>query len=120
MVARRTTMTVLAAVAAVPLALVTAPQATAAVLPGVTFFTGANGTGTATTADLDDGTCHELPEPALSYSAFFSRSVDVFFNPGCRPGAPGGVGDLQFATGTLNAGNFPWPGRSYRAHVIGR
>ncbi|NEA39315.1 hypothetical protein [Streptomyces sp. SID11385] len=96
----------------------TAP-ADAAVLPGVTFYTGVKQTGTAFQATLDDGACHELPAASLSFSAISETGVDVFFNAGCATGSPGTHGDLYYRTGTLGQGNFPFPAVSYRVHTGG-
>ncbi|MEU1079658.1 hypothetical protein ABZ368_05315 [Streptomyces sp. NPDC005908] len=105
--------------AAVLLTVAAAPQAGATDWrPGVTFYTGAQQGGVAMSADLDAvGVCRELPAPAVSYLAVSDRNVDVFFNPGCRTGAPGGTGDLGYRTGTLNAGDFPYPAVSYRVRA---
>ncbi|MFH8410933.1 hypothetical protein ACH4FX_40095 [Streptomyces sp. NPDC018019] len=87
----------------------------AAELPGVTFYTGTNATGTAIKADLTKvGECQELTAPVRSFRSISERSVEVYYNAGCRPGAPGTDGDLVFVVGTLNTGDFSYPGLSYR------
>lgn len=89
--------------------------ASAGQLPGVTFYTGAHGTGTAISADLDTvGACHELPAGVHSFRSISERGVEVFFNSDCRPGAPGTTGDLRYVVGTLNTGDFPYTAVSYR------
>ncbi len=107
------------AAAAALLTVGAAPQAGAADLdPGVTFYTGAARTGTAQRADLAQvGVCQELSAPALSYLAVSNQNVDVFFNADCRTGAPGRSGDLYYRTGTLNAGDFPYPAVSFRVRA---
>ncbi|MFD7668727.1 hypothetical protein [Streptomyces sp. NPDC059788] len=93
-------------------------SAVAAGLPGVTFYTGADATGSAITADLDKvGTCQELSAPVRSFRSISERSVEVYFNAGCRPGAPGTNGDLTYVVGTLNTGNFPYAAVSYRVRA---
>lgn len=107
-----------ATAAATALLLAGAGQANAADLPGVTFYTGAGQTGTAYSADLTpDGSCHELPTAALSFSAVSDTDVDVFFNADCATGAPGTSGDLYYRTGTLGQGDFPYAAVSYRVHT---
>ncbi|KOG63832.1 hypothetical protein ADK76_11445 [Streptomyces griseoflavus] len=87
----------------------------AAELPGVTFYTGANATGSAFEADLGKvGVCQELTTPVRSFRAIADRSVEVYFKADCRPGAPGTNGDLVFVVGSLNFGDLPYPGVSYR------
>ncbi|GCD48233.1 hypothetical protein [Streptomyces paromomycinus] len=87
----------------------------AAGLPGITFYTGPNGTGSAIAANLDKvGECQELPTPVQSFLAISERDVEVYYNAGCRPGAPGKDGDLLYVTGTLGSGNFSYAGLSYR------
>jgi hypothetical protein len=106
------------AAAGVLLVLGASPQAGAAELPGVTFYTGSDGTGTAGAANLDQvEVCQELPAKARSYTAVSNQNVDVFFNADCQTGAPGKSSDLYFVTGTLNSGNFPYPAVSYRVHA---
>ncbi|MET9291069.1 hypothetical protein [Streptomyces sp. NPDC003077] len=92
-----------------------AAPAGAAGLPGVTFYTGANATGSAIKADLDKvGACQELTVPVRSFRSISERSVEVYFNAGCRPGAPGTNGDLTYVVGTLGTSNFPYAAVSYR------
>ncbi|GAA2346008.1 hypothetical protein OKJ48_14525 [Streptomyces kunmingensis] len=104
--------------AAALLVLGAAPQAGAAEWPGVTFYTGVDGTGTAIAIDTDQvGVCRELPAAAKSYTSVSERGVDVFFNPDCRTGAPGTNGDIHYVVGTLNTGDFPYPAVSYRVRA---
>ncbi|MFE6778689.1 hypothetical protein [Streptomyces sp. NPDC057702] len=94
------------------------PAAGTAQLPGVTFYTGTHATGTAMAADLDTvGACHELPASARSFRSIAERGVEVYFNADCRPGAPGGSGDLTYVVGTLGTGDFPYAAVSYRVRA---
>jgi hypothetical protein len=107
-----------AAAAASLLALASGAPAGADELPGVHFYTGPDRTGTDIVADLGNpGVCHELPQSAASYLAIADKNVEVYFNPGCRPGAPGTSSDLSYLTGTFNSGNFPYPAVSYRVRA---
>ncbi|MGC5341450.1 hypothetical protein ACPXCE_00915 [Streptomyces sp. DT24] len=103
------------------LVLGTGAPSSAAVRPGVTFYTGLHGTGTAVAADLAQvGVCQELSPSARSYFAATDRNVEVFFNADCRAGAPGESSDLVYVTGTLNSGDFPWTAVSYRVRADAR
>ncbi|WP_275461127.1 hypothetical protein [Streptomyces noursei] len=116
---RRASRAVVAAAAAT-LCLAGAGQAQAAALGSVTFYTGADRTGTAVQLDLAKvGVCQELTAPARSFYAASNQSVDVFFNKDCTTGAPGQAGDLYFRTGTLGQGNFPYAAVSYRIRSTG-
>ncbi|MFE7312335.1 hypothetical protein ACFU7T_04350 [Streptomyces sp. NPDC057555] len=106
--------------AAAALCLAGASQAQAATLGSVTFYTGADRTGTAVQLDLEKvGVCQELTTPVRSFHAASNQAVDVFFNKGCTTGAPGQSGDLYFRTGTLGQGNFPYTAVSYRIRSAG-
>ncbi|MEV6123003.1 hypothetical protein AB0M23_21215 [Streptomyces sp. NPDC052077] len=103
------------ATAAAALCLAGTGQAQADPLGSVTFYTGADRTGTAVRLDLEKvGVCQELGTPARSFLALSNQAVDVFFNEDCVTGAPGRTGDLYFRTGTLGQGDFPYPAVSYR------
>ncbi|CAL9639807.1 hypothetical protein SUDANB60_06271 (plasmid) [Streptomyces sp. enrichment culture] len=103
------------AVSGATMLVLSSAPASASELPGVSFYTGVNRTGTEMVAELGDpGVCHELSAPAASYLAISDRSVEVYFNSNCRTGAPETSGDLYYMTGTLGSGNFPYPALSYR------
>ncbi|MDT0267320.1 hypothetical protein RM844_13600 [Streptomyces sp. DSM 44915] len=105
---------VAATAAAVLLGLAGAGQAAAAP-GGATLHTGPELTGAAIDLDLADaGTCQALPEPARSGVNLSGQDVTLYFHADCRPGAPGGGGDLTYVLGGLHTGTFPYPALSYR------
>ncbi|MFD4611688.1 hypothetical protein ACFWOT_27100 [Streptomyces sp. NPDC058440] len=108
------------ATAAAALCLAGAGPAQAATLGSITFYTGADKTGTAVQLDLEKvDMCQELTTPVRSFFAASNQSVDVFFNKGCTTGAPGRTGDVYYRTGTLGQGNFPYDAVSYRIRATG-
>jgi hypothetical protein len=121
MPSRHLTRTALAAAAAL-FAVTLAPQAASADTDGfhVSFFSGANGTGTETAVDLDAvGDCVELAQPARSAVNIAAVDVDVYFNAGCETGLPGRTGDTYFVLGSLHQANFPYAAVSYRVRNMG-
>ncbi|WP_329139836.1 hypothetical protein OG552_34560 [Streptomyces sp. NBC_01476] len=93
--------------------------ASATALPPAAFYSGTNQSGTATPVDLGRaGVCETLSQPALSALNYSAQDIDVYFNPGCRTGAPGTSSDLHFVLGSLHAGNFPYAAVSYRVRAL--
>ncbi|MFF8593846.1 hypothetical protein ACF061_20830 [Streptomyces sp. NPDC015220] len=118
MFSRRTgrLLTGTAAVGAVLLGVAAAAQpAAAASYPwGISLCTGSGGTGTRTEVDLNDTSCHDLSEPALSAVDVSDSDLYAYFNADCRTGLPGKSGDAYFIVGSLHSAEFPLPVVSYR------
>lgn len=110
-----------ATAAAALLTLVTGPQAAADTFPYGHLYTGPARSGIVMGIDYSDpGVCRTLPAAARSYDVLAEHDVDLFFNPGCRTGAPGENGDLYYRVGTFNAGDLPWAVVSYRVRPAGQ
>ncbi|MFI6645496.1 hypothetical protein [Streptomyces sp. NPDC050504] len=76
---------------------------------GAHLYSGAHGTGTVSTVDLDDfGTCHTLSAPVRSVQ-IASGSASVVLYPGADC-----TGPYPWATGSLAESDLPRPALSYR------
>ncbi|MVO85397.1 hypothetical protein GPA10_11690 [Streptomyces sp. p1417] len=76
---------------------------------GAHLYSGTHGTGTVSTADLNDfGTCHTLSVPARSVQVV-SGSASVVLYPG-----RGCTGASAWASGSLAQSDLPWAALSYR------
>ncbi|MET8564055.1 hypothetical protein ABZV75_27085 [Streptomyces flaveolus] len=81
---------------------------------GISLYTGEGLTGTRTVVDLDDTSCHNLSEPALSGVDVSDSDLYAYYDPDCRTGLPGSDGDSCYILGSLHTGEFSLPVVSYR------
>ncbi|GGS55537.1 hypothetical protein AB0E75_13130 [Streptomyces griseoviridis] len=94
---------------------VTGQPASATAFPwGISLYTGSGLTGTQTVVDLDDTSCHNLSEPALSAVDVSDSDLYAYYNPDCRTGLPGQSGDSYVIVGSLHSAEFALPVVSYR------